>query len=161
MLYKKVFKTNSVTLTKNHGFREQKMVLYRELSGGLSGRPAEIPSAWWYGRRSKCFLHRLFPNTLNHVFWLLAGGRTVFFLSLKMVSQRGGLFRGAVAVKAANNCCSRSSFLFHGHNPHFFSHWKFANTLGDIFTRILLKSSVRWKRCDATAAYSSQLEVTG
>jgi hypothetical protein len=42
---KKVFKTNSVTLTKNHGFREQKMGLYRELSGGLSGRPAGIPSA--------------------------------------------------------------------------------------------------------------------
>ena len=115
------------------------MGLYRELSGGLSGRPAGIPSAWWYGRRSRCFLHRLFPNTLNHVFWLLAGGRTIFFISKDGVIGKAPRLREEAFLEV----------WWQSRRPTI-------AVLG-LPSSFLLKSSVRWKRCDVTAAYSGPL----
>ncbi len=55
------------------------------------------------------------------------------------------LYRGAVAAQAAHSCCPLYSFLLLGHNPPFFSHWKFASTLGIILTRYLVEKFCKKK----------------
>ena len=133
-------------------FSERKWLSMEDLSEGPSGRTAAIPIAWWFNRGSRFFKTHIVSRPFKERVLIVVRWQDRFFSSRDGVIwvtpslREKALYRGAVAAQAAHNCCPWYSFLLLGHNPHFFSHWKFASTLGLFFTRNLVKKICQKKK---------------